>query len=174
MEVQRGRYILKILNPVDNQILPGNPLVLLDGVPLFDPDLLMAIDPRRLLRIDVVASRYVVGDQSFGGIISVRTRRGDHSEIPFGSARQVGFKAFQPVKPCIRPDYETADRIHDRIPDFRTVLYWDPVVRTDGSGQAVVEFYTSDESDSYTITVQGITESGDPVHLEQVIEVTGK
>lgn len=44
--------------------------------------------------------------------------------------------------------------------DFRYTLYWNPSVRTDASGKASVEFYTSDAITNFRATLEGISSSG--------------
>ena len=50
--------------------------------------------------------------------------------------------------------------LNDRIPDFRNTLYWNPDMHTDKTGKSAVEFYSSDESGEYIITVEGMTGDG--------------
>ena len=58
------------------------------------------------------------------------------------------------------PVYTTSEMLNNRIPDFRNTLYWNPDMHTDKTGKSGVEFYSSDESAEYTITVEGITSDG--------------
>jgi hypothetical protein len=58
------------------------------------------------------------------------------------------------------PDYSTNLLKESRIPDFRNTLYWDPDLHTGKDGKTETEFYTSDESVSYTIVVEGISPDG--------------
>ena len=46
------------------------------------------------------------------------------------------------------------------MPDFRNLLHWSPDVQTDSSGQATVEFYTSDMKGKYVAVLQGMDEAG--------------
>lgn len=44
--------------------------------------------------------------------------------------------------------------------DFRRTLYWNPEVRTDDKGQAVVEFYNNSTCSGIYVSVEGITPDG--------------
>jgi hypothetical protein len=44
--------------------------------------------------------------------------------------------------------------------DFRSTIYWNPVVQTDSTGVAKVSFFNSDESGNMQIVVEGITVNG--------------
>ena len=44
--------------------------------------------------------------------------------------------------------------------DFRSTIYWNPVVRTDSTGVAQVSFFNSDETGNMQIVIEGITTDG--------------
>lgn len=52
--------------------------------------------------------------------------------------------------------------------DFRETIYWNPFIKTDGDGKAVVSFYLSDSITSFRLTAEGLT-SGAIGHTEEVI-----
>ena len=58
----------------------------------------------------------------------------------------------------------------EKIPDYRYQLCWKPNV-TEISSQKAFEFYTSDVSGNYKITIEGITKSGESVSMENYIFV---
>ena len=45
------------------------------------------------------------------------------------------------------------------IPDLRTTIYWNPVVKTDSEGKATVEFYSADAVTSYSYIMEGMGEN---------------
>ena len=53
------------------------------------------------------------------------------------------------------PAYATEKARRSMVPDYRTTLYWNPTVKLDDTGQATVEFYTSDAPADYDITIEG-------------------
>jgi uncharacterized protein YfaS (alpha-2-macroglobulin family) len=59
-----------------------------------------------------------------------------------------------------------------RIPDFRNTLYWNPSVKTDSEGKALVEFWTSDFVSDYEVNIQGITPAGKAFTLRKIIKVS--
>lgn len=55
---------------------------------------------------------------------------------------------------------------YDYLPpmeDFRRTLYWEPDLRTDGEGRAVVEFFNNSSCKEMYISVEGITPNGLPL-----------
>jgi hypothetical protein len=56
------------------------------------------------------------------------------------------------------------------LSDKRATLYWNPLVSTDASGQAKVEFFNSDSARRYLIVVEGIDPMGRIGHLVKFLE----
>ena len=72
------------------------------------------------------------------------------------------------------PRYEGPLR-NSEVYDGRATLFWEPSVRTDSSGQAKVEFYTSDRKTTLDIVVNGIeVESGYPGQGREHIDISFK
>lgn len=69
----------------------------------------------------------------------------------------------QPAKFNI-PDYDNKAIKEADFTDTRYTLYWNGHVYTNDKGKAVVSFFTADASSTYTITVSGITASGDIIY----------
>ena len=68
------------------------------------------------------------------------------------------------------PDYSRESDINSVNRDFRSVLYWDPDVRLDQGLSSILEFYSSDKTGRYLITVQGFVGSY-PVAVEKEFTV---
>lgn len=71
-----------------------------------------------------------------------------------------GAEGLQLKREFYSPVYKTEQQALSRMPDFRNLLYWSPDVQTDSSGQATVEFYTSDMKGKYVAVLQGMNEAG--------------
>ena len=74
---QRDRYRLEVLNVPYKLFFENEPLILLDGVPVFDTDILLAIDPLKIRNIQVVAKKYYFGSKVLSGIVSFTSYDGD-------------------------------------------------------------------------------------------------
>ena len=80
----------------------------------------------------------------------------------------------QPVE-YYTPLYENGDNCGNAPgTDLRNVLYWNPCVDVQQSGMSHFDFYTSDTSTTYTITLEGITSSGTPFRATKSIENQAK
>ncbi len=159
--VRNGKTVINTINKRNYQIELKDPLVLVDGVPVFDHDKVLNIQGDRIEKIEVLNTGYVVSDIYLDGIIDITTKKGDLSSIEFDKPvfRQE-FEALQKGSGFSSPDYSDISQKMSRIPDFRNTLYWNPDLITDENGKATLEFYTSDEPDDYILLVEGFTQDG--------------
>jgi hypothetical protein len=170
---QGDRFHFSVRNTPYKLYFEEAPLVLLDGVPVADINKIMALDPLKLKKLEVVARRYFVGSRAVNGIVSYTSYKGDLAGVELGkqalALEQAGLLA---TREFYTPVYDTEQQRSSRLPDFRHVLYWMPNVKTDTSGEATLTFYTSDLKGQYQVQVQGITTEGVPVHAATTFTVT--
>jgi hypothetical protein len=147
-------------------------LVLIDGVPFFDMDSVMAVDPLKIKKIDVVTREYVLGHINAPGIISYSTYKGDLEGIRLDpNAVVIEYESLQLQREFYAPVYESNNQRLSRLPDFRNTLYWSPDVKTEGSQKKELSFYTSDLGGKYFILVQGVSGNGNIVSSSSSFEV---
>ena len=86
VEKHRDHKQLHVLNDRD-EIMYTPPLILLDDVPVPEIGNLLSVSPRQIDHIDIVNRIYVRGGNTYGGIVSIITGRGDRAGIalPGGS-----------------------------------------------------------------------------------------
>ena len=142
--------------------LEGDPLVLLDGIPMFDMNKVMAIDPLKVKRLDVIKDRYFWGPSDAEGILSYATYKSDLAGVELDPhAVVMDYEGLQLQRVFYSPAYDTDGQAASRVPDFRNLLYWAPALKTGVQGKNQVTFYTSDEEGKYVGVVQGITADGE-------------
>ncbi len=138
-----------------------DPLVLVDGVPVYDYAKVLDMNSRDIDKIDVLISRYYISDNILDGILHFVSKKGDLGAFEMEKAVFRQEYDFPKEKnEFYSPDYSVDSLRNGHLPDFRNTLYWKPELHTDISGKATVEFYSSDEPAEYTITVEGITSDG--------------
>jgi len=153
----KGKFHIKVLN--DRGFLDGDPLVLLDGIPVFNIDKVFSMDPLKVRKLEVVPYRYFYGPAEAEGIFSFITYKGDLGGVDLDPhAVVIDYEGLQLHRVFYSPVYDTEAQTASRIPDFRNVLYWSPSVVTQGKG--IATFYTSDQPGKYVGVVQGITAKG--------------
>jgi hypothetical protein len=154
----QGKFVIHMFN--GDQLL-GDPLILLDGIPVFDADKLFKWDPLKIKRLDVVSQDYLYGSALFNGIMSFTTYKGDGSTIEIDPhAVVLDYDGLQLERKFYSPVYDSAAQRNSTIPDFRTALYWNPQVITGSSGNSNLSFYTSDKPGRYMGIIEGITSDG--------------
>lgn len=107
-----------------------------------------------------------------GGILSITTK--DGTEKNKGS-RDITLKTITPLgfqRPAefYAPRYDTGNNGIGEGTDLRETIYWNPSIAIGSRKQARFNFYTNDAaSTSYTITVEGVTQSGELIHAVKKI-----
>lgn len=152
------RYHIKVISSTG--FLDDDPLVMLDGIPVFNMDKVIALDPLKIKRLDVMRERYFYGPADAEGILSYTTYKGDLGGVELDPhAVVVDYEGMQLQRVFYSPVYNTDKTAASRMPDFRNVLYWSPNVNV-LRDKRQVSFYTADEEGEYVGVVQGITPDG--------------
>jgi hypothetical protein len=154
----KGRFHIKVLS--DRGFLDGgDPLVILDGIPVFNIDKLFTVDPLKIRKLEVVPRTYFYGPAESVGIFSFTSYKGDLGGVELDPhAIVMDYEGMQLQREFYSPVYDSQGQATSRIPDFRNVLYWSPSVNSQGKG--AVSFYTSDQPGKYVGVVQGLTATG--------------
>jgi hypothetical protein len=72
------------------------------------------------------------------------------------------------------PDYGSP-LIEKEKPDYRSTVYWNPNLKTDGiSGICSVSFFAADLPGRYRVIVEGISETGKSLRFESFITIDDK
>ncbi|MFC6998371.1 hypothetical protein [Rufibacter roseus] len=139
----------------------NEPLVLFDGVPMFENNKLVTYNPDQVKKLDLITKRYYLGSFAFDGIMNITTYKGNLSEYQLDPTVFIfDYEGLNRQREFYSPVYETLSQKQSALPDFRHLLHWEPdlTTNTDGHGQA--SFYTSDLQGTYIIVTQGVTRNG--------------
>ncbi len=138
-----------------------DPLVLLDGVPIFDTNRIMAFDPLKVQQLDVLTRRYFAGPLTYNGIVSYTTYKGDLGGLPLPAQVLLQeYEGLQGTREFYAPRYETPPATRSRLPDFRNLLYWNPDLTITPGTELTASFFTSDQAGTYRVVVQGLNGQG--------------
>ncbi len=153
-------FKLQNLQPSES-IMMEDPFILLDGVPVFDVDKIIAYDPLKVQKLEVVASRYILGPIKANGILSYTTYKGDLPGFSLNPHDVIlDYDGLQNQRIFYSPDYSTEEALQSRLPDFRNVLYWSPDINTNANGEGKISFFTGDIPGKYVVEIQGISADG--------------
>lgn len=162
--------------------ISGNsqPLFVIDGV-LYDGNASQGIygtlDANQIESITILkgsSAAAIYGSNGANGVIVITSKdghgyRANWGRKKFGKKKERNYviQEFYTQGPATyqsrkfyMPVY-SGKEAEDRA-DFRSTLYWNPVVQTDANGEAHFEFYNSDAVSSFVITTEGIGYNGLP------------
>jgi hypothetical protein len=167
----RSNY-LRVFNKPKQVYFDTDPLVLLDGVPVFDIEKLVAFNPLKIKTIEVVAAKFFTGSIENNGVISFSTYDGDlggYSLDP--GALAIKFDGVQLQRQFYSTEYIDEQAKKSRKPDLRNVLLWNPNINLNKNLKTSCSFYTSDFKGTYAIVVQGLSQNGTPLSSKLVFTV---
>ncbi|HVU96540.1 MAG TPA: hypothetical protein VHE34_15030 [Puia sp.] len=159
---RNGHWHLPVFNlSYPTTVFENDPLILLDGVPVFNIDQLMALDPLKLRKLETVQRRYFLGGSNFEGVMNWTSYKGDLAGyILDPRAVVVDYAGLELQREFYSPSYATPGDAGSHLPDFRNVLYWTPSAATDAKGKKPFTFYSSDIPGKYIIVAEGLTADG--------------
>jgi hypothetical protein len=163
------------------------PLLIIDGImvaggndPAADTENVLHINPSPVLEelskipadiIDFVevlkgpeAAFY--GTRSSNGVIIVNTHRVSNfrNHIENYGTIQYNSKSYHLAPNFTAPDYNDLFIKSNVVKDTRSTLYWNGHLYTNLNGKASISFFSSDNPTNYTITITGVTVTGEPLY----------
>jgi len=141
------------------------PLLMLDDMAIGS---INDIDINSIEQIDVFKGANPWGMRSGSGVIVFHTKPGGivTDNTKYLHIKQILPLGYQQPVEFYSPKYDTPEKLNRQTPDFRTTIYWQPIVQTDEQGEASFEFYTADESTSYTVVIEGLANDGSIIYKE--------
>lgn len=158
------QFKFSVLDIPNKKSFENNPLVLIDGVPTSDINKVVAFDPLKVKRMDIVSRKFFLGDQSYDGIVSFITYGGDLGGYVLDKQSLViDYPGLVVKRQFNAVQYLDIKATKYTLPDLRVLLHWDPYVELKKNQQLPLAFYTSDIEGEYMIEIRGILETGQVV-----------
>lgn len=154
------KFHLNVLNE-STEILYGNPLVLIDNLPIFDIDELMKINPAKVEKIEVITKPYSFGEQNFKGIILITTKTNDFGGMKFPN--ETVFLIYNTSTLSSRtlfPQFDNNNKISSTQPYFSNTIYWNRNFKEE-TNVSENSFFTSDEKGDFELVVKRINSKGE-------------
>lgn len=150
------------------------PLILLDGCFIQNHDALLDFDARKIKEISVFRHQFVFGPQIFRGAFIITTTKGSDYEQFYDD----DILSYSDVNKTQLSKRYFAQRYNpleleqklSHLPDDRLQLLWLPQLNID-SKETDIEFYTSDVSGTFEISLEGFTEKSEPISIRKTIFV---
>lgn len=138
--------LFKVMNAQTGMVFNKNPLLLIDNMPIMNPDDLAAFDPKAIEKIDLITRSFYFNDQAYDGVISLTSKSGDFGGFELSNkALYLDYYTFA-KKIELKNVNVNPNRENKNFPDFRNLLYWND--QTQKGAQAI---YPSQLSGSYII-----------------------
>lgn len=146
-------------------------LLLVDGFFVQDHEDFINYKAGKVASISIMRDKYYYGSQTFQGVMLVETIEGNFSEnISKDYIDKIEIQPAQKNKQYFNQDYSTETSKNNRIPDYRRQLFWLPDLTITKPNKELT-FYTSDISGTFEISLEGFTETGNPVSIQKRFEV---
>ena len=166
----RGTSMVRVILP-DGAIPNDNPLYIIDGIMTKNTEYFLQLKPSDVISIKVVRTINKLnrfGTMGRNGIVLINTKGLDHKKLKTENTL-ISVKGLNKEMPFQRPTHNAT--MDNRIPDFRSTLYWNPLVMTNSRGEGSVSFFASDDVGNFLIQIQGITSDGRPFSQVDSIQV---
>lgn len=156
----KDQFRLSNVDAVNNAYFQNEPLVLLDGVPVFDMNALMNVDPLKIRRLDAITKRYYLQAGSFDGIVSLTSFNHDLAGFQLPThALVTTYAGMEESREFFSPRYETEQQQSSSLPDVRYVLHRSSGPLTENNQ---LSFYTSDIIGEFKVVIQALSAQGVP------------
>lgn len=144
-----------------NTFSSGNSLVLVDGVPVVDHEIVFRYDPLSVRQIDVYRDKFVFGNKYFDGMVFFSTYTKDYAGLkPDAFTLFYDYEGTLPHCHFYAPSHAGKSKPDSRIPDYRHTLLWIPELNAQGQTRISVPFDTSEITGEFQVKVEGLTKDG--------------
>jgi len=145
-----------------------DPLVLVDWVAVDEPSKILAVSPQNISHIEVINEDYVKGGQTYGGIISIISKKGDFAGIDLPSTGIFINYRFLSENQC----HEQATDNVPSHPDTRNTILWNPALKAPKVKPEKIIFIAPDTPGKYSVVFEGVTTNEELFSVTTVFEVT--
>jgi hypothetical protein len=156
---------IQVLNSPAQMHFAEQPLVLLDGIPIRDLNVIKDLGTTDIDYIDICPNERFYGDLKFQGVIAIYSTKSDYLKLPETErfikleteAIQIPVQLTEPVIPG------------PSVPDLRQVLYWNASAQP--AKTIDVKFGTSNVLGRFRLIVRGRTSDGTLIFAEKQFDV---
>ena len=157
--------VLLVNNSAQQNFFLQPPLLLLDGIPIHDLNLIKSMGSKEIDNVEICQSERFFGDLSFPGVIAIRSSKPDYSRPAVSDELiKLNLDAIQ-----LQTTSYTPSELPFNEPDLRQVLLWKPSLKPEGKLE--MDFQTSDICGHYKVVIRGKSANGEIYCKEQFFEV---
>jgi hypothetical protein len=151
---QGGHSFFKVLG-TRAEMQYFDPLVLVDWVAINDPSIILSASPSNIERVEWVDVPYVKGDITYGGIVSIISRRRDFAGIDLPSSGI--FLNYLFLHDTCNVMVENTNPLH---PDDRNTIFWNPDISFGTNNFAQLSFKAPYSGGRYAVVLNVLNADG--------------
>jgi hypothetical protein len=163
-----NQFSFRIFDDLEHNYFEKSPLRLINGVPVFDDNLLYRLKSTDIRTIDLIYQERIFGDISFKGVIAIVLNENAGDWL----SEQKNLCRF--TIPCLQIPQASGNTIHpdptpgNHFPDFRRVFLFQ---RAGISETQSFSFRVSDLKGTVVVKIEGITTDNEPFAITREILV---
>ena len=143
-------------------------MVFLDGIPIYDHTSIVEYDAYKVESIQVLAKKVYIDNHIFHGVVFINTFNGRHEDLKIDpKVKIIDYNAPQSASRLSHQHLTESNK----IPDIRSLLYWDPVFDMSAKENREISIFTSSTAGEYCIEMEGIDENGEAIYLRRYFTV---
>ena len=119
-----GKYEMRVLNTNKEHVFfDSPPLMLLNGVPVFDFNRIINYDPLNVKKLEIITRPWYYGNMAFAGILNFVGYDNHMQGFELDPHYTViDYEGLQSQREFYSPVYDTQQQTDSRLPDFRNLL----------------------------------------------------
>lgn len=156
---------LQVFNLPQQEYFNESPLLLIDGIPVRDLNLIRDMGSKDIDKIEVCQRERFYGDLRFPGVIALYTSKADYTRIP--EAEDLIKLSLDVIQPQATLNTLAVQPVSN--PDLRQVLLWNPATKPQQT--ISLDFQVSDIQGNFRLIIRGKTKDGSIFYKEQNFEV---
>ena len=157
---------MQVLNPLTQNYFVEQPLVLLNGIPVLDLNVIKNLGTKDIERIELCRNERFYGNLAFQAVVAIYTPKKDLNLLKESDDLvKINLDAIQPPASLNIPE----DGRLSYEPDLRKVLLWNPGIKK--AENIRLDFSTSDVNGSFMLIIRAKTKEGSIVRKDQIFEV---
>jgi hypothetical protein len=160
---RKGAWRFRVLNRQTKLYYKGEPLYIIDKVPVYDSAPILNLDPANLYSIELVAQPdklATFGQSGFNGVIIINTQNNSFYPYESNNTLKLQVSGYHSPQPFRLPTYSSPESPISS-PDLRPLIYWNPHVTTDANGRVSISFFNSDDITPFRVFTEGVSPTGE-------------
>lgn len=150
-----------------NLELDENPLTIVDGTLILNPNDILKVDFKKIKTISVNYQPYYLGNKLYSGLFIVNTIDSYFDDVSTNKNKlKLDYTIPFSIQIPYFPSYEDNSSLN-KIPDYRVQLLWKNTTNL----KEPIPFYTSDIEGTYEISIQGFSNEGKYINEKDYFNV---